>query len=73
MTTDWQPIETAPKEGYADLWVVNRFGQSYRIADCRYVPHLQTWFENDNDPVGDSIIPLTITHWMPVPEPPHDS
>lgn len=77
-TTNWRPIETAPKDGTpVDLWVVGvRTG---RMPACHWGYHdwlngkpvgEQGWFhpfENQRDG-GPSPKP---THWMPVPEPPH--
>lgn len=66
---EWQPIETAPKDGTkVDLW--DRAG--FRWANCHWGCH---YFENGR-PVGpatwgrgspDGPQP---THWMPIPEAP---
>lgn len=35
--SDWQPIETAPKDGAIDLWVVNEQGEGWRETECYWV------------------------------------
>ena len=57
---DWQPIETAPKDGYAILaWV-----SGWRRA------HIVYW--DGEEWVGvTGLSKLKVpTHWMPLPEPP---
>ncbi len=58
--TDWQPIETAPKDG-SNLLVVSANGRAMRIA--RF-----------NGMYGWQVTPgqwsITPTHWMQLPEPP---
>lgn len=64
--SDWQPIETAPRDGTAvDLWWVNR-----RLTDCRWssveystgVPW--GWMNAIHGRI------IRATHWMPLPAPP---
>jgi len=60
---DWQPIETAPKDGYPLLvYVQTKNGEKW-IDVCRYAE--SSWFS------GMSIIKYP-THWMPLPAPPKD-
>ena len=68
---DWQPIETAPKDGaFVDLWVVHR-DYAGRFSDC-----LWSGGEKYGGWVGGSAMVVypgdggRITHWMPKPEPP---
>ena len=65
---DWQPIETAPKDG-AEIWAYN--GEQARmkfIAGNGYA--LWVWADevlSDIDPC-----PMQPSHWMPLPPPPKD-
>ena len=74
---EWQPIETAPKDGTIfDVWCSEHKGYTdapKRIANCKYSEgviwflHSHGWFElNTLD-----FLHATITHWMPLPEPPN--
>jgi hypothetical protein len=64
--TDWQPIETAPKDG------TTIFGANVRLAQ-RGLVHFNAQGEWEmvngltNMPMGVGFYP---THWMPEPEPP---
>jgi hypothetical protein len=79
MTEDWQPIETAPKDGtYVDIWAIPLLGDGsgFRVPECLH------YVDEDGD--GDYIVgALTkspafvgghwfcqITHWRPMPAPP---
>lgn len=58
--SDWQPIETAPKDGTViDLWSRD-FG---RLTD--------EWWDIEDQCWALSGIARP-THWMPIPEPPND-
>lgn len=82
---DWQPIETAPKDGRKfGAWCVSDQGAGgARFPDVQmrgdgsgfgYVVHLRNgvaWQYLDARG-QDSIFPKWVpTHWMPLPEPPH--
>ena len=74
--TEWQPIETAPKDGtrillahhqnkYENLppliWVIDgQWGANWRTGDD-YQPH---WHHDRK------LRLVSPTHWMPLPEPP---
>jgi len=64
--TEWQPIETAPKDGrrilvYAETW------PEIAVAEWRDKGiTLEGWRLH---PFND-IDPEPLTHWMPLPEPP---
>jgi len=59
--SQWQPIETAPKDGTEVLvYVPRRLGPIY--AEARNVTGNQWW--------GRVLGNLRPTHWMPLPEPP---
>lgn len=61
MTTDWQPIETAPRNG-DPIWVY--VPDDYQTA---VVFHRGLWKTDVRNFFG-----VNATHWMPLPEPPHD-
>ena len=72
--TDWQPIETVPKNGTTvDLfgtrnWVPTRFPNAVWREDCRGGQELGSfsWHHPSRDMYGT----FKYTHWMPEPEPP---
>jgi len=59
----WRPIGSAPKDGtYILVWF-----------DEAQHHHLLWWFADHWRFKGSDIIPVVApTHWMPLPEPPHD-
>lgn len=66
--TDWQPIETAPKDGSCVL-----VARSYGLASAIAVAHFDGEEWRDYGDIGwagmygDNNQP---THWMPLPSPP---
>lgn len=60
---EWQPIETAPKDGTEFLVFCTDDGHSY-ICFCNY---LAGGYWNPDAEVGGKLNP---THWMPLPKPP---
>jgi len=65
--TEWQPIETAPKDGFYNIMVSEGLGV-YMATWSRLGPLPNTkfgWVTN----TGFQVDP---THWMPLPEPPCD-
>jgi hypothetical protein len=84
MRSEWQPIETAPKDGsVVDLWVpsyrqVNDYlVEGHRVAACRWNDGWgdggfweAKFVEVDSFTPLDSIDGQQPTHWMPLPEPP---
>jgi hypothetical protein len=76
---EWQPIETAPRDGtFVDLWFPHNGEtlQSRRVADCRWLKikafeadSLYAWFAQSG---GRAFRMDGPTHWMPLPEPPHE-
>lgn len=63
---EWQPIETAPKDGTQIL--VTRWSKSLNQWDTGVVIWLSgTWKVK---PTRDLRLSLLGTHWLPLPEPP---
>lgn len=69
-TLEWQPIETAPKDG-TDVLL-------FRLGMCGnpLPPMVAGWFHNGEDggwcseDFIDEWLRGTFTHWMPLPAPP---
>jgi hypothetical protein len=72
---EWQPIETAPKDG-RDVLIFCPTNDRKPVCEA--------WWARDYEegpgywmtPIGPNgrgytILPSTATHWMPLPEPPH--
>jgi len=57
--SDWQPIETAPKDGTEII--VGESGTA-DVELCRWYDG--EWVDRTYDPFAD------VTHWMPLPKPP---
>jgi hypothetical protein len=55
---DWQPIETAPKDGTAVL--VGRAGRYPRVTPSIWSEEMCKWLNMGDQP----------THWLPLPPPP---
>ena len=68
--TEWQPIETAPKDGteillYVENYCVEgKFIQENKYSWCQQVIELSDNWITYN---GEVVYP---THWMPLPKPP---
>lgn len=60
-TNEWQPIETAPKDG-TDILVYEKYKDSEYIVVASN--HGFYWAFDDRD------TEINPTHWMPLPEPP---
>lgn len=63
MQADWQPIETAPKDGRPLLLSTDK---GFMVIGKRN-KHLRIWVEMDGRET-----PREITHWMPLPPTPKD-
>lgn len=73
---EWQPIETAPKDGTAiDLWAA----QGFRLTSCAWDfvefscadgsgSDVQGWTNTEGHGSVEGAGPFT--HWMPLPAPP---
>lgn len=73
---NWQPIETAPKDGTeVDLWCVDRGdpgGRKARRPNCAW-GLMQNWIGAEFKGwrgVGQQHRQWEPTHWMPIPAPP---
>jgi|688.fasta_scaffold26788_7 hypothetical protein len=71
MTSQWQPIETAPKDGLAVLlWPYQPgdvfAGRAMEEVVLGYRTMDEEWY---NPEQRETFEP---THWMPLPEPPED-
>lgn len=66
--SEWQPIETAPKDGRTLMvWITDPDVSSHCFAPVSITSDGKWW----DDSTGDQIEPLkNATHWMPLPEPP---
>lgn len=73
MTMDWQPIETAPRDGTPVLIYGPRY-KNVTTALCDSNA-LHWWVVDElediaSDDDGDGLEAMPPTHWMPLPEPP---
>lgn len=57
--TEWQPIETAPKDGTPIL-----------VCDKGPYAYVAEWFQHSRTWIGADKMYWEPTHWMPLPEPP---
>lgn len=69
--SEWQPIETAPKDGSPILiWQPGGVTQYTWYTDCwicRWEDRYQCWTEAGGELYSEARSP---THWMPLPDPP---
>lgn len=63
--TEWQPIETAPKDDHPILCYHPHPGGGYRICTMLWHKPSSSWRADVH-----SFIRFDPTHWMPLPEPP---
>ena len=70
---DWQPIETAPKDGRGIL-ICAGSGEDRVVGEAEFSSDGAWWWANtvgENwDPIEETWGPPT--HWMPLPDPPTD-
>jgi hypothetical protein len=62
--SEWQPIETAPKDGSA---VLAFWPKAYQGKGGMYVV---LWFDGQFVPTTMGYRGIKFTHWMPLPAPP---
>lgn len=68
---DWQPIETAPKDGNIMVAYATGFGGAFGILP---VVSVAFWYDIGDTPGWNDLLyntSSTPTHWMPLPEPPN--
>jgi len=61
---DWQPIETAPRDG-TDILAYQQVAERDRILTMRFDRTAETFVTNVH-----SFVAFEPTHWMPLPLPP---
>lgn len=71
---DWQPIETAPKNGTPiDIWTyepgngAEPDAPGSRLAGARWHPHDERWIKHDCSILRRRVV---VTHWRPEPAAP---
>lgn len=73
---EWQPIETAPKDGETvDLWMVGPDGAGVRVPNATYLvgeapsPYWHNWSYDLTEDEFDPFPEYAPTHWMRVNAP----
>jgi hypothetical protein len=67
--SNWQPIETAPKDGNRILVSGNTDIATTEFTNGRWVLSPIAW-DGDGETGGIADLEFVPTHWMPLPEPP---
>lgn len=62
--TDWQPIETAPRDGTRILVAADDYVGMARFESDRLPEYC--WVDEEGSGAGSN----SVTHWMPLPDPP---
>lgn len=71
--TDWQPIETAPKDGTAILAWPIWGGGFYSPEGETQIAYVMRWEERKSiwvEASGEEYMQCSPTHWMPLPPAP---
>ena len=69
---DWQPIETAPKDGtMVDLWVTAFHGKNCRLTDMWWSE--STGWRGGRRSEFNEAMAKRATYWMPLPPPPKEN
>jgi len=71
--TEWQPIETAPKDGtYIIAWCVHPHAKhsAQPISDGYAQPVIAKWIDHNGGGWMWHGLSCEFTHWMPLPQPP---
>lgn len=77
---DWQPIETAPKDGsrvliYMPEASMLKVREAFWATPWDGAPEDQCYWITPFGPAGRgyTILPVAVTHWMPLPAPPSNA
>lgn len=70
---NWQPIETAPRDGtVVFVWHVKSLNKyaafDTNVRQARYLAEREEW---QVESVGGNVAPV-VTHWMPIPPAPKE-
>lgn len=68
--SNWQPIESAPKDG-TNILICGHACGGYYVADVKWNVNEGTWCLFDPAEDGHTYPSEGHTHWMPLPEPPN--
>ena len=70
--TDWQPIETAPKDGTRILLLTEHDVLCGSWNGDEYAKNPRPYWDNDKSRIMGALHTRKFqpTHWMPLPEPP---
>lgn len=68
----WRPMDEAPKDGQEiDLWVKNKEGMEFRVADCRWHRTQECWKTHNFTGTGfNKLGRKEILFWMSKPKGP---
>lgn len=74
--SEWQPIETAPKDGTQILLRVDSVvhqGEWQGPSDGAIYARTKSTFNWFSVSCGSSLYDAAVTHWMPLPQPPKET
>lgn len=67
---EWQPIETAPKDGTV-IWATNSIWKRPDYVKWGCIDHIDEWaWVHTHNRYNRT--PEPVTHWMPIPKPPKE-
>ena len=68
--TEWQPMETAPKDGTRILaWCLGAYDGPAATAVSWHSTY-KVWWQDPNEATEYDPDDMAPSHWMPLPEPP---
>ena len=68
--SEWQKIETAPKDTVIDVWAVHVDGLTTRIPGAIQIHQDGWWVDGRGRRIPLHEGKWKLSHWMPLPEPP---